>query len=384
MAKQYHFDKPKDYSKKYTKLRNMLLFAIIVSVIVFSIVYFVFLEKDVARTVARISKQTTQADDSNMLNVSNQTQNQTIECNEECLFKLALKTGDPSYCKNISNNSALKNNCINELAFTQKNISICNLLENESRIICIEKIAPPCMNVSKQDERELCLALKNNDSSYCSKVECFFSYAKERNSSLACDKLISEAEKYACVGVVKRTNQCSFLSGIYTLDYCYQLLAQYSKDFHYCDLITTGSYKFNCYLNASIEEKNKAYCAKNELEYIWNCYKEYSLAMQDVEGCFAISDYATNSKDGCLWSYALKFEEPSACNFLSTISLRINCYAEIVLQSTNLSVKKCSSIMAVNWKNKCFTNFAIQNKEKNICSYIEENSERQTCEKIFE
>lgn len=389
MNSQYHPD-------RYKKLRNMILFAIVISLIVFGFVFFLFFGNGEIYVLSRTPQ---------ISQLPGIMLNETKICGDECFKQLALTNANFSYCKNVSEaekdeclemfmntereaclairSYELRKKCINTFAYAEKNLSLCDFLKSSDSALCKEKINPPCMDVSEQEKRELCLALRNNKSSYCTKLDCFLSYANERKDSSVCEALDAKAENYACKSIASKTDKCAALSGIYTLDYCYQLFVQYSHEFSYCEKIQTGFYKFECYLNVAIIKKNKDYCAKNELEYIWKCYTNYSLASADIEGCLAINNYATGSKDGCIRTYAIKYDEPKICLYASTSYIRTNCYADVILQSTNLTVAKCETVLHPTWKDKCFTRAATIIGDKSICDYIENPDEKRRCGEIF-
>ncbi len=390
MDRGYRFD-------RYRRLRNMIVFAVAVSTIVFSAIYFIFLQQDVAKVWAKIHRAPT----------TNATggENQAGACGDDCFLRLALTSADSSYCRNMSanrsdecwrmfsnslieaclalNNYSMRMGCVNDFAFLEKNASLCENLQGGDIGDCKERINPPCADLNGTGQ-ELCLAYRYNDSKYCSSSECFLTYATARNDSSACGGLSSDAEKYACRSVTESKDECSLLSGAYTLDYCYQLLAQYSGDFTYCGSIRNGLYKFNCYLSAAVKERNVSYCANNELEYIWECYKNYSLETGSADGCLAITDpYASASRDGCLRTFAIKFSEPSACGYLSTLYMKTNCYADAIWTSANLSAEKCSEVGQEDWMDKCYTQLAVQKNDTGVCDYVQNKDEKARCLEKF-
>ncbi len=390
-----HYGQKRSGSSK--RLIVMAVFAIILFTVIFGIAYLVFFWKG----GGAVGPEKIPAEPDRKA-----TGNLTGICGDECLIALAIKNADSAYCRNVSNarldecwqlfsnselssclelgNYALRKTCVEDFAFFGKNASLCELLAEEDRAGCVEKINPPCMDIATQAEREKCLALRYNDSNYCSTAECALTYARERNDSSACARLASEPEKYACISTVEESNTCSLLYGA-NADYCYALLSQYSGDFSYCDAIASDLYKFKCYLAKAIEENDPSFCKKSPLEYMWECYKNYSLTTGSLEGCLEIdATYATGSRDGCINTYALEFAEPAACNRLSTIYMRTNCYANIILQQYNLTVQKCSGVSQSDWKDKCFTSAAMASGNSSVCGYISGEDERKRCVQNFE
>lgn len=386
MHRKYHADRG-------ARFRNMLVFTVIVSVIVFGMVYFLFGQKEAARITATVEKPQS--------NATGNATNAGAACDDECLIKAAIRNSDSGFCKNVSNarwdecwlifsnaelpaclelrNYALKKECVDDFAVFRKNATLCGALEEVDKTACEEEVNPPCMNISKGLERELCLAYRNNNSDYCASSECLLIYAKGRNDPSVCEALASETEKTACLSVLEGSNRCSQLSGV-AADYCYSILAQYSNDFTYCGLIQSGIHKYDCYLSAAIEEKNKTYCEKSDLEYRWDCYTNYSLETGDLDGCLAIDEqYATGSRDGCIGDYAETFGAPAACDYLSNIYMRTNCYGNIILGNYTMTVEKCSAISQADWKDKCFTRAASDVGDATICSYILGDYERKRC-----
>lgn len=389
-------EKERSNKKGEIKLMNAIIAIVIAAAVFLGIAYMLLTNKSSTTKLPKTEIQVINT------NISGNETSASL-CDDDCLLKYALTTTNSSYCNNMSSersdecwqifsasdfnaclklkNYEMRKNCIGDAAFSQKNTSLCNLLSEQDKIFCIEKINPPCLDIVDQAEREVCLALRNNDTEYCSNSKCLLDYAKERNDSKVCDMLKLDSEKSACISILKGTDECFKLSGIYTVDYCYQLFAQYSHDYSYCKSIETKLYKFNCYKSAAIDTRNKTYCEKNDLEYIWDCYTNYSLSTGDISGCLVIdSTYARGSRDGCLNMYANQLGDPTACNYPSTVYIRTNCYANSIMNSQNLSIEKCFGITNSDWRDKCFTSYAIKSSQKIICSYIENSDEKKRCE----
>lgn len=392
---RFKTNKPKSRSfENAERKQRMRIFAVLLSIIVFAAIGIVFLVFFHPESLDDWSQIYTPPKNNITVQI-----NETKTCNDDCFIKLALSNKNSTYCKNVSENRsdecyimfsnseinaclALKNYSLKkDCVIKSKNLSLCELLRNEDVVNCRGETTPIC-NIT--EARDSCLAFYYNNSIYCSSEECRFNYAKERNDSFICENFSLDAEKYACRSVAKKTNECSLLNSIVVSDYCYQLLAQYSKDFSYCNYIVTGRYKYGCYSNAAVEKKDHSYCKKNEIEYIWDCYRNYSLATTDINGCFEIdSKYAKGSRDGCLRIFARAFELPYACNYLSDIYSRTNCYADVILQATNLSMEKCEAIVHETWKDKCYGQYAFQSNQGGACNYIQNEYEKTKCKEKF-
>lgn len=362
---------PKYQFNKSNRFRNMFILAVLLSLVIFSILYFMFPEKGNSPRI----KDTTAPP---ILSQINTTINETLVCDDSCFISLALKNANSSFCKNISTkrsdecwqmfstfelssclelkNYSLKKNCIDIFIIANRNASLCDYLEGVDKEQCEKRSFQPCINVSKT-ESELCLALAYENLSYCSKMNCIISYAKERNNISACDTVPSDPEKYACKSVILNSNQCSLLSEVNTLNYCYQLVAQFSNDYSYCRRIVNDTiYQYACYLSAAIKTNNLSYCANTDLNYRGACYTNYSLETGNINGCIAAnSTFTVGTADGCLRMFALKFSDPSACNYISDLDIRTNCYANTIFQTSNLTIEKCSAVLHPSWRDKCIT-----------------------------
>ena len=379
------------------KLRNVIIAVFIAAVVFFALAYFLFIGKGADRPHIPGQNDTG----------ANQSNGSAVLCNDDCILTLVLNSGNSSYCRNMSSArsdecwqmfahtdlnaclsmkaQAARKECVGDLAFADKNASICDYLDAQDRQLCKEKINPPCMDIAAQPERELCLALRNNKSSYCTSPQCTLSYAQARKDASVCGLLTSEAEQKACTSLVNGTDICWASSGSYVADYCYQLLAQYTGNYDYCDPITSSAYRFSCTQSAAIAERNVSYCKDNDLDYVWECYRNYSMMTGDIEGCFAIDPYASGSRDGCLNAFASQLGDPSACNYLSGVYARTNCYANVILASQNLTLDRCSAITNPSWGDKCFTSLAIKSNQKLACDYIDTGNpdEKERCESYF-
>lgn len=386
--KDYHFD-------HYAKFRNKLLFTIFISLVIFTLIYFLFLEKDVARVIARITNP-------GGIPGTNETgTNGTSSCGDDCFLKLALTTSNSSYCRNMSaarsdecwqifsnsnlsaclelKNYTLRSGCVNDFASFGKNATICGFLNASDKAACEEGINPPCMNETGL-QRQLCLAYRHNSTGYCTESACFLSYATTRHDATACANLSSISERYACESVVSGENRCSQLTA-YSLDYCYQLLAQYTGDYSYCTGIGEFKYKANCLLDAALATRNMSYCELNELTYMPDCYVNYSLRTGDIAGCLALNNtYLTGSKDGCVYAFAENYTDPAACNYASTIFIRLNCYGDSILTAPqNLSLDKCAAVTHPGWKDKCYSAYAIAVKDASICDFVLDSGAKSSC-----
>ncbi len=387
MHRTYRYRKP-------DRLKKMVIFALVASLIVFSLVYFLFVEKDTARVVAKVQPP-----------AANGTQNGgnggAAGCDDECLLDLALVKSNSSYCMNVSAansdrcwemfadyefdactslmNYSMRKGCLNGFALAQKNESICWMLQAADVDACRDAVSPPCANISEGAEKELCLALRYGNYSYCASAACTLAYANVTGDEGACAALASEPEEAACRSIASKGNRCS---GLRTSDreYCYLLLAKYTNDYGYCDEIESDYFNASCYYAAAIYYKDYTYCEKDTLDYIWDCYRNYSLETGDLSACYEIDSYAEGNFNSCLNNYASKYEDPSVCNGLTTIYMRTNCYAGIILSSQNLTLEKCSGVANPDWKDKCYSYYVKSGGDPSACGYIENSAEKTRCE----
>jgi hypothetical protein len=332
----------------------------------------------------------------NMTSNTNGTWNSSI-CGDDCVFNLALESGNYSICAKMSANGSDKcysifsfttldacvkmkdvqarKSCLSSLAESLGNSSICAMLPDaDSQRICNDKLKPPCAEFAGE-EHDLCLALRNNDSAYCTGKECAIGYGKAKRNSSACGVLGSEAERLACISIIDIKDACANSSVGAVADYCYAMLAAGTDQYFYCGYVKSGLYKYQCLLAKAEFVGNASACDGNDLEYKFTCYREYSLAKGDLGGCLAIKElYAEASRDGCIYDFATAFSNPSACNELENMNSRTTCYAAIILaKDKNLSVAKCAGVQLQVWMDKCFSAYAMQIQEPKVCGYITDN-----------
>ncbi|MBU0586165.1 hypothetical protein KJ780_01505 [Candidatus Micrarchaeota archaeon] len=380
---------------EYKKLKN-LIFTIIGIVLICVTITYIYLYNSEKELNDKISN-------GHNTSLTNLSLNESAVCGDQCLIDYATFTLNSDYCENVSdsrndecwgifaNDSTeaclelidydKKRMCIEEIAVDEEDIEICDYLDGQDEEICRDKVVPPCLNIDNKEERELCLALSKNSTAYCSEVNCVVSFAKEKKDAGVCEQLDNEAEKASCNGVISNLDECMYLNGTITKDYCYQLLAQYSGNYYFCDDISNGEYKFNCFTSAAIAKENMAYCSQLQLNYYSQCYREYSLTLHNIDACLAIDPvYRVSSRDGCIFDYANEFDDPGSCQYLSTIYMRTNCYANVIWSAENLSISKCYNVPNQAWQEKCFSKFAELTNSIEICNYITQNeAENKIC-----
>jgi len=300
---------------------------------------------------------------------------QDEDLKEECYDKWAYDSLDA--CLKLSGDEM--EDCIYEHAKKEDNLSICEYAANETACyIYVE----PCYEFSV-DERKKCIALKKENYSYCEgNDDCLFDYALELKDKEACDEITGKAYKYGCFSILDERDRCNELNLSANKDLCWQLYATTMDDVSVCfEISDYSSYSLNCFSYFAAKTKDPNLCVSGGFEFndLWNCYIEYSLGSEDLEGCHRIHELATTSQFKCYFEYAKKYGNPGACEYLTQSSTKSTCYEGSILGNKNINYEYCDDVAVEIWRHKCYTEYAKFNDDPSVCDYITKSSERETC-----
>ncbi|MFA5930611.1 MAG: hypothetical protein WC861_07055 [Candidatus Micrarchaeia archaeon] len=329
--------------------------------------------------------------------------------NDNCFASLALEKSDSSYCRNIyaidkldsclSNfaNSSLdickqitgaemRFSCLAANAVREKSEGICNMIDNtEAAADCLRKVLPPCMLISDESARSLCIALDKNDFSGCKDDSCLAGFALNRSSELACGAITKQDAKYYCIALVKKSvSSCLDAPLAPIRDSCVEQVSEALGDLSGCSLAGEGPYQCNCYMHFAVERNDYKICQRVSTETDRDtCYKNYSIGTATVTACPRIVE-STNRVD-CYFKAAKLNRKPSLCNSLWTSDFRSTCYSGAILYPAEGPVPSdCPDVSSTDWKDKCFYQAARATYNGTLCGMISDgSSDKGNCESLF-
>ncbi len=330
--------------------------------------------------------------------------------NDNCFSSLAAEKDDPTYCKSIYSidvldsclahfanssldickqvsSSTIRFSCLTANAVREKSESICNLIDNtDAAAACLRKVLPPCMLISDESERSLCIALDKKDFSLCEGDACLAAYAFNQSDDLACGAITQQNDRYYCLALVAQSPAVCLDAPLQPVqDLCIERVAEAIGDVSACGLATAGSdYRNNCYLYFAVRGRDSAICQKPLYETQRDaCYKSYSIQTATIDACPKIIE-STNRAD-CYFKSAKINRMPSLCNLLWTNDLKDTCCSGAILYPAEGPVPEdCPSVVSVDWRDKCYYQSARLNYNSTLCSLITNGtSDYRNCNSLF-
>lgn len=301
---------------------------------------------------------------------------------DECYSLFA--SGDLEACKSISD-ADMRAGCLSQNALRVKDQEICNLIDNAaSRAECLKQVVPPCTIGLSQEERELCLALEKNDYTLCLSDECLRAFAEEKKVSEACIPIKGEADRFACVAIVRANpSECKQSSLASVQDLCLQKASIALGDLASCSLATPGStYRNDCYTSFAISQKDDSICKKSTPEDSRDlCYASFSLETANTTACAKIS--SSINRVGCYYFASAKNRMPSLCNPLQNEAQRNDCYGKGMFIPEGPLAADCMQVSSQEWKDKCLRIAATKAYDRTLCEPIITDYEKKACEDLF-
>ncbi len=300
--------------------------------------------------------------------------NQTIR--QLCYENLSMESLDA--CGKVSNRTLLKN-CITNFAVSLGNISICELLDNESTEC--KKAVNPCYELEGA-AFPLCMALSENDSSECQgNPDCILNYSITRDED-HCGEIEDTGKKGACFSVLKDTDRCYEIASPSQKDLCYYYYALYSDNGNICHSIThTSLYAVDCLSVFAVRKGDPTFCDVSELEFNdqWNCYINYTMLSRDISGCSYIHELATTHRFECYYTFATEYGDPGVCHLLNDPRMTSTCYIGTVIDNPKLNLSTCGDVPDMEWRNKCYTESAKLHNDSSICDNIIDEGDQWVC-----
>ena len=330
--------------------------------------------------------------------------------NDNCFASLALEKSDSKYCRNIyaidkldaclyhfANSSLelckqiteadLRFSCLTANAVREKSEATCNLIDNtEAAAACLKKVLPPCMLISDESARSLCIALDKNDFSLCKDDACLAGFALNKSSEIACGAITKQNDRYYCLALVKKSvGACLDAPLVPIQDSCIEQASETLDDVSGCSLATDeGTYQNNCYMHFAVERNNATLCQLVASETNRDtCYKNYSIGTATVSACPKVVE-STNRVD-CYFKAAKLNRKPSLCNPLGTDDLKNTCYSGAILYPANGPLPNdCPDVSSTDWRDKCYYQAARATYNGTLCTLMTDGaSDKRNCLSLF-
>jgi hypothetical protein len=330
--------------------------------------------------------------------------------NDNCFASLALEKSDSKYCMsiysidkldaclyNFANSSleickqvtgaGLRVSCLTANAVREKSESICNMIGNtEAAAACLRNVLPPCMLISGESARSLCIALDKDDFSLCKDDACLSGFALNKSSEIACGAITKQNDRYYCLALVKKSvGTCLEAPLAPVQDSCIEQASETLDDVSGCSLATTDStYQNGCYMHFAVERSNATICQSVGSETSRDsCYKNYSISTATVGACPKVVE-STNRVD-CYFKAAKLNRKPSLCNPLLTNDYLNTCYSGAILYPIEgPQPSDCPEISSTDWRDKCYYQAARATYNGTLCTLMTDGaSDKRNCLSLF-
>ena len=330
--------------------------------------------------------------------------------NDNCFASLALEKSNSTYCRSIYSidkldeclyhfaNSSLeicrqitgaekRFSCLTANAVRDKSESTCNMIDNtEAAAACLQKVLPPCMLISGESARGLCIALDKNDFSVCKDDDCLAGFALNKSSETACGAITKQSDRYYCLALVKKSVGACLDAPLAPIqDSCIEQASEMLDDVSGCSIATKdGTYQNSCYMHFAVERNNASICQAVSSETNRDsCYKNYSIGTATVGACPKVVE-STNRVD-CYFKAAKLNRKPSLCNPLATNDLMNTCYSGAILYPASGPLPSdCPDVSSTDWRDKCYYQAARATYNGTLCGMMTDGaSDKRNCLSLF-
>lgn len=350
-----------------------------------------------------------------ILNITPPVRNETEECTSDaCIMELANQQQNPTLCDLVQNETA-QQECFVSMATLD--LRACErVVEYETRKECTfaharnEQSIRSCQRLGLTEgdkkaciltidscyyeegmEQKLCYAVAQQNVSGCGgDMDCIIEYATTFQDPESCGGIAGLAEQYACVSWVRGESVCHDLPDEIKRNYCYELYATKSNQSTLCGAITAQGtatqdedYQWRCYAYFAIQDGNYIACNSVDLLNRWNCYLNYSLESEDIEGCRAIHEFALITKYNCYFNLATNTANPGVCEDITYAADKERCYSAVIYNpKRSIQLGYCAAVLDKAWREACYNTVAKETQDPSICTtYIEGLGEQQLCQR---
>ena len=240
------------------------------------------------------------------------------------------------------NDQLQRNVCLQELAKSRKDISICNeIYGTEAQSECYSDVSDlVAISVS------LCDGLKNG----WGKDQCYYTVATKNRDVSVCGRIQDKGHSN-----------------------CYGDVAASTDNISICEKITADKEKNKCFYTFATRRNSESVCQKIVDGHTKDsCYGQISSQKNDTGICSNIID--TVVRDSCYQSSS-RTPSFSTCPKVQSVSQKDRCYLDAIHASLDYS---CDKAVATE-KDICFTNVAYFRSDKSFCDQIVDKAEKGRC-----
>lgn len=186
---------------------------------------------------------------------------------DKCMLDMAYAGGDLSYCEKISV-GLWRDNCVREVAYSLDDPNICTQINDTfERNTCIKYIAQNLKNP------KICARIVEATTA----GECYFSVALYDKLNETCNAIGTDTSKFRCLAIInddssyctnisnsrgrdwcyQKTLDCEKINSTSILDQCYLDLAPKKIDMEVCNLVSNSTLRSQCYKDVDIAERRR-------------------------------------------------------------------------------------------------------------------------------
>jgi len=292
---------------------------------------------------------------------------------DDCLLEVAKIVLKKEVCDLIKTERT-KDNCFNELAQGNKDYQLCLLMSHEdaNKLLTLDDCL---INVaSKLSSTEPCLfvsATKRGES-YKRDV-CYYAFLSSDQNAVFCENFISEDLKAECYTKTRDLNltmeECNSIPLIETKDTCFSDLALQKENHSICFNISKESLQQDC-LSGLVSKKliTRELCKSFEsFENKNNCYNVGAKELDDASYCGEIIG-DNELEDKCYHDVAVDTKTPDTCSKIRVepTGTKDKCFDELALLLPDHTV--CENIISITLYAGCFLDVALKLEEPIICT----------------
>jgi len=260
--------------------------------------------------------------------------------------------------------------CLIDLAESNHESSLCNILELRSAQGCFESVA-----------------IYNNDAGICLKIntaerehECITGIASTTRNAELCDLIISydgtSIAKDSCYNRVSGENpdyySCQKINTIDERDECFLEIAKNNADEKACQYVSStlvyGEFRRDdCYIEIFNLTQEEELCEKiisQEREDA--CYLEIAVLNNDADYCKTLDE---ELHDNCIDTIARGLGDYLLCARINDTVLANTCVNDII--EGDQTLQSCPIIPNIVERNACYKSLALSELDSEICGYIE-------------
>lgn len=277
---------------------------------------------------------------------------------DACYNSIALAKNNDMYCASMTPTDS-RDACYAAIAAALKNAQACSKIANDAiKDSCLLAIADEMLDT------ELCSAMSAQESA----DNCIKQIASKTGMTSECYAIADEAKKQECINaaitVGNSPEACTSLQAAEEKDECLSRVAVNSANPSVCALVQNLARKDSCYSAMAVNLKSTAICASvGNSEKKQACIAQVANAMETPSECALIS--SPSEKDNCYNNFAISSNNPATCGLISSQDSKNSCLKQVAITLKNETT--CASISRTEAKNDCYYQIALAALTEDTC-----------------